>query len=57
MCGIVGVVSDDDVSEKLFNGLANLEYRGYDSVGMCFIKNGRLTIRKGVASLRKSTKR
>ncbi|MBI2659793.1 glutamine--fructose-6-phosphate transaminase (isomerizing) [Candidatus Woesearchaeota archaeon] len=57
MCGIVGVVSDNNVSEKLFNGLANLEYRGYDSVGMSFIKNGRLTIRKGVGKLQEVHKK
>ena len=51
MCGIVGVVSSNDVNEKLFNGLSNLEYRGYDSVGMCFIKNSRFNIRKGVGKL------
>jgi glucosamine--fructose-6-phosphate aminotransferase (isomerizing) len=51
MCGIVGIVSDNNVSGKLFNGLANLEYRGYDSVGMSFIKKGKLTIRKGVGKL------
>ncbi|MBI2657188.1 glutamine--fructose-6-phosphate transaminase (isomerizing) [Candidatus Woesearchaeota archaeon] len=51
MCGIIGVVSANNVSETLFNGLSNLEYRGYDSVGMCFIKNGKLTVRKGVGKL------
>ena len=39
MCGIVGVVSNNNVNEKLFKSLSNLEYRGYDSVGMCFIHN------------------
>src|SRR3989344_7686891 len=51
MCGIVGVVSNGEVNEKLFKGLSNLEYRGYDSVGMCFIKDGRLSIKKGVGKL------
>ncbi len=51
MCGIVGVVSSDDVSEKLYNGLANLEYRGYDSVGMCFVHNNNFKIKKGVGKL------
>lgn len=51
MCGIVGVVSNDNVSEKLFNGLSNLEYRGYDSVGMCFINKKKFTIKKGVGKL------
>ena len=51
MCGIVGVVSNKNVNEKLFNGLANLEYRGYDSVGMCFINDGKFKIKKGVGKL------
>ncbi len=51
MCGIVGVISNNNVNEKLFNGLANLEYRGYDSVGMCFINNDKLKIKKGVGKL------
>jgi glutamine---fructose-6-phosphate transaminase (isomerizing) len=51
MCGIVGVTSSEDVSEKLFKGLSNLEYRGYDSVGMCFIKDKKFDIKKGVGKL------
>ena len=51
MCGIVGVVSDKNVNHKLFNGLSNLEYRGYDSVGMCFITNNKFNIKKGVGKL------
>ncbi|MEK6983598.1 MAG: glutamine--fructose-6-phosphate transaminase (isomerizing) [Nanoarchaeota archaeon] len=51
MCGIVGVVSNKNVSEKLYNGLANLEYRGYDSVGMCFVHNNNFNIKKGVGKL------
>ncbi|MBI2650671.1 glutamine--fructose-6-phosphate transaminase (isomerizing) [Candidatus Woesearchaeota archaeon] len=51
MCGIVGVVSSKEINEKLFNGLSNLEYRGYDSVGMCFINNKNFKIKKGVGKL------
>src|SRR3989338_9846331 len=51
MCGIVGVVSSENVNSKLFNGLSNLEYRGYDSVGMCFIHNSSFRIKKGVGKL------
>jgi len=46
MCGIVGVVSNKDANEKLFTGLSNLEYRGYDSVGMCFLHNNKFQIKK-----------
>ena len=51
MCGIVGVVSSKNVNEKLFKGLSNLEYRGYDSVGMCFLTNKKFNIKKGVGKL------
>ena len=51
MCGIVGVVSENKVSEKLFKGLSRLEYRGYDSVGMCFLHNNKFNIQKGVGKL------
>ena len=51
MCGIIGVVSGRNVNEKIFKGLSNLEYRGYDSVGMCFISNGKFDIKKGVGKL------
>lgn len=57
MCGIVGAVSNSNVNEKLFKGLANLEYRGYDSVGMCFICNKRFKIRKGVGKLEEVNKK
>jgi len=45
------VVSGRNVNEKIFKGLSNLEYRGYDSVGMCFISNGKFDIKKGVGKL------
>lgn len=34
MCGIVGVVKDTNAKDIIFNGLRNLEYRGYDSAGI-----------------------
>jgi glucosamine--fructose-6-phosphate aminotransferase (isomerizing) len=34
MCGIVGAVSERQVSGILLEGLSRLEYRGYDSAGM-----------------------
>jgi len=37
MCGIVGGISQRDVSPILLEGLRRLEYRGYDSAGMAVI--------------------
>ena len=34
MCGIVGIASQGQVTEKLINGLLRQEYRGYDSSGL-----------------------
>ena len=34
MCGIVGIASEGQVTEKLINGLLRQEYRGYDSSGL-----------------------
>lgn len=41
MCGIVGAMSQRDVSSILVEGLRRLEYRGYDSAGIALInENG-----------------
>ena len=34
MCGIVGAVSNRNIVPILVQGLARLEYRGYDSCGV-----------------------
>jgi glucosamine--fructose-6-phosphate aminotransferase (isomerizing) len=43
MCGIVGGISERNVVPIIIEGLARLEYRGYDSVGIAIInKNNQL---------------
>ncbi|MBN6206682.1 glutamine--fructose-6-phosphate transaminase (isomerizing) [Ralstonia pickettii] len=37
MCGIVGYIGQNDAKEILLNGLAKLEYRGYDSAGIALV--------------------
>jgi glucosamine--fructose-6-phosphate aminotransferase (isomerizing) len=39
MCGIIGAVSQRDISKILLEGLRRLEYRGYDSAGIVVIDN------------------
>lgn len=39
MCGIVGFVGDEQAAPILLDGLAKLEYRGYDSAGIA-VRNG-----------------
>ena len=34
MCGIVGYTGDEQAAPILLDGLAKLEYRGYDSAGI-----------------------
>ncbi len=46
MCGIVGYIGSKDVCGILIEGLKRLEYRGYDSAGICVFKDGKLTIHK-----------
>ena len=43
MCGIIGFTGDGDAIERLVGGLRALEYRGYDSAGVAFFEDGRLT--------------
>jgi len=46
MCGIVGYVGKRTAAPVLMDGLRRLEYRGYDSAGICTLANGQLEIRK-----------
>src|SRR5690348_3933907 len=51
MCGIVGIVGKGDVAQRLFDGLKRLEYRGYDSAGICTIEDGSLERRRAEGKL------
>jgi glucosamine--fructose-6-phosphate aminotransferase (isomerizing) len=51
MCGIVGIVGDKDVATRLFEGLKRLEYRGYDSAGICTIVDGEFSRRRAEGKL------
>ena len=51
MCGIVGIVGKSDVAQRLFDGLKRLEYRGYDSAGICTIDHGELVRRRAEGKL------
>ena len=36
MCGIVGHIGPQNSIDRVIEGLRRLEYRGYDSAGVCF---------------------
>lgn len=40
MCGIVGYLGTKNTKNILFEGLKSLEYRGYDSSGICILNHG-----------------
>ena len=46
MCGIVGYIGDRNTLSVLLNGLTRLEYRGYDSAGVTFIRDGEIQLIK-----------
>ena len=46
MCGIIGIVGNTDVAERLVDGLRRMEYRGYDSAGVCTVHQGALVRRR-----------
>ena len=51
MCGIIGILGRGDVSDRLVAGLRRLEYRGYDSAGVCTIHDGALDRRRAAGKL------
>ena len=51
MCGIVGIVGDKPVASRLFDGLKRLEYRGYDSAGICTVDRGKFERRRAEGKL------
>ncbi|WP_333605032.1 glutamine--fructose-6-phosphate transaminase (isomerizing) [Novosphingobium sp.] len=51
MCGIIGIVGKEDVADRLVDGLRRMEYRGYDSAGLCTIHDGQLVRRRAQGKL------
>ena len=51
MCGIIGIVGKDAVAERLVDGLRRMEYRGYDSAGICTVDRGELVRRRAEGKL------
>ncbi|MDE2302880.1 MAG: glutamine--fructose-6-phosphate transaminase (isomerizing) [Sphingomonadales bacterium] len=51
MCGIIGIVGRQEVADRLVDGLRRMEYRGYDSAGVCTVHDGRLIRRRAPGKL------
>tara|TARA_B100000989_G_scaffold295126_1_gene275497 strand:+ start:561 stop:2384 length:1824 start_codon:yes stop_codon:yes gene_type:complete len=57
MCGIVGGTSERNILPILVEGLRRLEYRGYDSAGVAFKKNGSIHVTKNLGRVNQLTKK
>ena len=51
MCGIIGIVGNNEVADRLVDGLRRMEYRGYDSAGICTVHEGQLIRRRAQGKL------
>jgi glucosamine--fructose-6-phosphate aminotransferase (isomerizing) len=51
MCGIIGIVGNRPVADRLVDGLKRMEYRGYDSAGVCTLDHGELVRRRAEGKL------
>ena len=51
MCGITGAVGLKDISNVLFDGIRNLEYRGYDSCGVALMNRKSIIVKKNVGGV------
>ncbi|MDO8618376.1 MAG: glutamine--fructose-6-phosphate aminotransferase, partial [Candidatus Daviesbacteria bacterium] len=55
MCGIFGYIgSENNAADKVFNGLIDIEYRGYDSWGVAYFQNDSFKVVKKTGFLPKT---
>jgi glucosamine--fructose-6-phosphate aminotransferase (isomerizing) len=51
LCSIIGYLGSSSAAPLLVDGLGRMEYRGYDSVGIATLSDGKLLIKKGVGKV------
>ena len=51
MCSIIGYKGQLDVASVLVDSLKRMEYRGYDSVGIATINNGKILVKKDIGKV------
>ena len=51
MCGSAGCVGSENVLDDLYTDINNLEYRGYDSFGICALKPGEYFLYKNTGRI------
>ncbi|HEX7781475.1 MAG TPA: glutamine--fructose-6-phosphate transaminase (isomerizing) [Sphingobium sp.] len=51
MCGIIGIVGNSPVADRLVDGLKRLEYRGYDSAGVATVFKNAIERRRAEGKL------
>jgi glucosamine--fructose-6-phosphate aminotransferase (isomerizing) len=51
MCGIIGILGQTDVQDRIVDGLSRLEYRGYDSAGVAIMSDAKASVSKAIGKL------
>ena len=52
MCGIIGIVGyKEDIGNIILKSIKSLEYRGYDSAGICTINGNKILIKKDIGKI------